>query len=176
MRRLLVLSLVTACARRDVVTYPRDLAGATSELRAHGSADVRGFEREDEVAYGQSVVHVRLDDRVDVRLDDREQHVTVGEVLAGCPDGRFAVDDAARQRYPHCPLVRSADPITLSHARHPNTSTLAWGAALGGAVGLGVCTFECSSPWSYMSGATLVTGVAIAIGFGVFIYAVSRDD
>lgn len=149
-----------------------DVGGAAPELREHGAATIDVI---DDFEHASRTLRMR--DEVEASLDGRSTQISVEDLLADCPPGTLRIDPDLRQNYPRCRLARTAgSSIVLARPLHADTGSIVGFGVLGGAIGLGVCAFECNSPWSYASGATLIVMTGAVAALGVFLYAISHYD
>ena len=173
---MVVWLTAAGCVHHTLYANPADLGGVAPELRERGMATVNAVDH-DEASVTSTVAQVRMGDQVSTRIDGELVTLSFGALLANCPAGTIHVDADTRAAYPNCTLLRTGqnDVMVARPLRADNASIFAV-AGLGGTVGLGACAFECRSPWSYASGVTLVGVAAVAVGVGVFLYAMSHHD
>ena len=173
MKRFLACWLIAGCARTFVFARPQDLGGAAPELRTEGAATVTVHER---FVAEPATARVRLDDMVDAIVDQQVRHLSIADLLADCPPGTIRIDDETKLAYPNCRLLRAGNDITVGRPLRADNPSIIAVSVLGAIVGLGVCAFECRSPYSYASGAVLVSVTGLAAGFGVFLWALAHYD
>lgn len=166
----------TGCVHHTLYAHPADLGGVAPGLRKQGIATVNAVDH-DEASVTSAVAQVRMGDQVSTRIDGKPVTLSMDALLANCPAGTIRVDAETRAGYPDCALLRTGpNDVMIGRPLRADNASIFAVLGLAGAVGLGVCAFECRSPWSYASGATLVGAAALAAGVGVFLYALSHYD
>lgn len=146
MRALAIAACLAGCVHEPVTTYPDSVELARAPVAAHQSVVVHG-----ERLYGGSTVEVN------------GQRLTLETLFARCPTAGDYEGD--------CPMAKSfgygRDEVTIGEHSHVDPAVPAYidGVLLvGGALaGVGYCTFECDSPWSYVSGGALITVGALVV-------------
>jgi hypothetical protein len=155
-KRLACVALA-ACAHQALHAMPGELARARDRVMHHERVTMATLEGEDAEVEPDHVVTLETRDgkRIPMRLD---------ELLRDCPPS----DDT---------LVVCGNPnvqdVVIGDRRHLNdnvASVLRGTAVLAVIIALPVCSFECSSPYNYISDGVLVVG-AVAIGIGLYVLA-----
>jgi len=187
-----LLVITGACNEGLRTAAPGAIGRAAPELRTFGSATIAVQESDEDHGATQTTSRVAMGDQVEVSLADRAYdpdhpgdgpslqastfQLPIRDLLADCPAGEIVNDEATRRSHPNCKLLRSSTTIVVGHPLVPDRTELLVLGALGATGGLTACALECRSPWSTVSGVTLISSVAVAavVGVGTYVWLMTK--